>query len=368
MNNIRVLVVDDSAVIRRVVTSVLDGAPGIEVAGVAHDGLVALSQIERLKPDLLTLDVEMPNMDGLQTLREMRSRGIRLPVIMFSTLTDRGARATIEALTLGAKDYVTKPSNMGSLDLAMQRVRDDLVPKITGLCTPTASSIRAPGATLAPQRPAAPKTTSFEVVAIGASTGGPAALNEVLAGLAKSFPLPIVITQHMPAVFTRQLAERLDSTTAITVREAETGMPLQPGVALIAPGDFHLTFERGPSGPVAKVITGPAENFCRPAVDVMFRSVAKVFRGRALTVMLTGMGHDGCAGTSELHALGAQVIAQDEASSSVFGMPGAVIAGGFADEVVPLSSMASCITERTRLSTMRTSRHAQRVSQRVAAG
>ncbi|MFK7917173.1 MAG: chemotaxis response regulator protein-glutamate methylesterase [Ilumatobacter sp.] len=365
MTATRVLVVDDSAVIRKVVTSVLDAVPGIEVVGVAHNGAVALSQMERLKPDLITLDIEMPEMDGLETLRQMRRTGVKVPAIMFSTLTDRGAKATIEALTLGARDYVTKPSNMGSLDLAMERVRDELVPKISAICPRSNGASTTTGfapASLPKMNvaPAAPKTTAIEVVAIGASTGGAGALVDILPGLSGSFPLPIVITQHMPAIFTRQLAERLDSMSAITVQEAQTGMPLRPGLALIAPGDFHLTFERGPSGVVTKVTSGPAEHFCRPSVDVMFRSVAKIYRGRSLTVMLTGMGHDGCAGTGELHQLGAQIIAQDEATSSVWGMPGAVVGAGLADEVVPLASIARSITERSNLSTLQTSRHARR--------
>ncbi len=342
MKPVRVLIVDDSAVIRRLLSSVLENDPSIEVVGTAADGRIGLTKIEQLKPDLVTLDIEMPNLNGIETLRALRRTDRRTPVIMFSTLTERGASATIEALSLGASDYVTKPSNVGSMGLAIERVRDELIPKVKALCVrPT---FNAPTAPAAPRsRPAA---GSFEMVAIGSSTGGPSALREVLVTLPKSFPLPIVITQHMPPMFTKQLADRLDQNCQITVREATDGAKLAPGVALIAPGDFHMTVSRTAAGGVVRLSSAPPENFCRPSVDVMYRSIAAEFGGNVLTVMLTGMGHDGRDQTRELRDLGAFVIAQDQATSVVWGMPGAVVQAGLADEVLPLGAIGAAVNQR----------------------
>lgn len=344
MTPIKVLIIDDSSVIRRLLTAVIDSDPMIEVVGVAHDGQMGLQRIDELRPDLVTLDIEMPIMDGIATLRHIRKRHPRLPVVMFSTLTERGAAATIEALSLGASDYVTKPSNVGSIGLAIERVKDQLIPKIKALCTrPTAATARP-----VPVPAARPRTavTGFDVVAIGSSTGGPSALREVLAALPASFPLPIVITQHMPPLFTKQLADRLHEGCAISVREAVAGDQLAPGLALVAPGDRHLTFERRPTGVTAKLSDAPAENFCRPSVDTMLRSVHAVYGARVLTVMLTGMGADGCKETGLLRDAGGYVIAQDEATSVVWGMPGAVVHAGFSDAVVPVGDVARAIIDR----------------------
>jgi two-component system chemotaxis response regulator CheB len=297
------------------------------------------------------LDIEMPELDGLGTLRELRKTHPDLPVIMFSTLTERGASATLEAMSLGASDYVTKPANVGSVNESMERVRVELVPKIKALCarrlpivdlpvTPRRASV--PAAALAAARP----EKRVDVVAIGSSTGGPNALHEVLAGLPATLEVPVVITQHMPPVFTRLLAERLDATCAITVKEAAAGDILRPGVVWIAAGDHHLVARKVGDDVVLALDDGPPENSCRPAVDVMFRSIARCYGGHTLAVVLTGMGADGQRGAEVIRDLGGTVYAQDEATSVVWGMPGAVARADLADEILPLSSVATAITAR----------------------
>ncbi len=346
---IRVLVVDDSVVIRRLVTHALEEDPAFEVVGVAADGAIALQRIPQLNPDILTLDIEMPEMDGLETLRRVRREYPQLRVIMFSTLTERGASVTLEALTLGADDYVAKASNEGSLDRSMARLREELIPKIKQFFQMPAP----PQAERAAQVPAAakkPETAESraasdarmnippKVVGIGVSTGGPTALSEILPQFPAGFPLPVLVVQHMPPLFTRLLAERLQHTCKLPVEEAKQGARVQAGKILIAPGDFHMKV--APEGSTAAVRVcldqSPPLNSCRPAVDALFSSIGDVYGGAAIAVILTGMGQDGLRGTGILKARGAQVLAQDEATSVVWGMPGAVVNAGLADRVIPL--------------------------------
>jgi two-component system chemotaxis response regulator CheB len=349
---IRVLVVDDSVVVRRLVTRVLDGDPAIEVVGAAANGRIALAKIGQLQPDVVTLDIEMPEMDGLATLAELRPRWPRLPVIMFSTLTERGAEATLEALSLGASDYVTKPTGLHNPAEAMAAVHAELVPKIKALhgrrrlsrmpqATPTAPSA-------APAAPAvkAHADARIDVVAIGVSTGGPNALADLLPALPAGFPVPVVVVQHMPPVFTRMLANRLDGRCAVGVVEAEGGETLMPGRVHIAAGGRHLALARQGTSVVAVANDDPPENSCRPAVDVLFRSVAALYGTGALAVVLTGMGQDGLRGAEAIRAAGGQVVAQDEASSVVWGMPGFVTRAGLADAVLPLDAIATDLNRR----------------------
>lgn len=345
MSRIRVLVVDDAVVVRRLLTTVIESDPDLEVVGVAANGVIALNKLDQLQPDIVTLDVEMPEMDGLAALAEIRKRSRTLPVIMFSTLTERGASATMEALSLGASDYVTKPANVGSVTMAMEAVRSELIPRIKALC---ARSVAPPPPAPPPRAPsaAAPLTGRADVVAIGSSTGGPNALGTVLNQLPEGFELPIVITQHMPPVFTKYLAQRLDGSTHIRVREAAHGDRLEPGLALVAPGDFHMSVQRTGTSVSVVLDQTPQVNFCRPAVDVMFRSLVPVYGGNVLAVVLTGMGHDGRDGCAALKQLGAEVIAQDQATSVVWGMPGAVYAAGLADRVLALDEIGGAIAQR----------------------
>jgi len=336
---IRVLVIDDSVVIRHLVTDALDHDPALQVVGTASNGLIALQRIPQWNPDVLTLDIEMPEMNGLETLRRVRREYPGLRVIMFSTLTERGAAITLEALTLGADDYVAKASNEGSLDRSMKRLREELVPKIKQFFhLPGVSSAAA----AQPETPRSPVKFSLaggrpKVVVIGVSTGGPTALGEILPELPVTFPLPVLVVQHMPPLFTRLLAERLNATCKLAVEEAHQGKPVEPGKILIAPGDFQFKVTSAADGVHVCLDQSAPENSCRPSVDVLFTSIGKAYGGAVIAVILTGMGQDGLRGTEILKALGGTVIAQDEASSVVWGMPGAVVAAGLADIVLPLN-------------------------------
>lgn len=333
---IRVLVVDDSVVIRRLVTHALEQDPALEVVGAASNGAIAMQRIPQLNPDVLSLDIEMPEMDGLEVLRRVRREYPQLRVIMFSTLTERGASVTLEALTLGADDYVTKASNEGSLDRSMARLREDLVPKVKQFFHMGGQTLAAPRPQPLQTRTLAPAVRSPKVVVIGVSTGGPTALGAILPELPAGFPLPVLIVQHMPPLFTRLLAERLHATCRLPVHEATHGEPLLPGKILIAPGDFHLKVSATGGRVCTDLDQSPPQNSCRPAVDALFTSIGQVYGGAAIAVILTGMGQDGLHGTEILKAQGASVIAQDEASSVVWGMPGAVVNAGLADRIVAL--------------------------------
>jgi two-component system, chemotaxis family, protein-glutamate methylesterase/glutaminase len=349
MPPIRVLIVDDSVVVRKVLCDALASDSAIHVAGTAADGRIGLAKLEQLSPDLITLDVEMPNLSGLETLAEIRKKYPRLPVIMFSTLTERGAATTLDALALGASDYVTKPSNSGSVEVTLARIRQELIPRIKALCpSPGGVTTAKPAPRVSPPAKRIPNNARVDILAIGASTGGPNALAEVLPRLSAEFPVPIVIVQHMPPLFTRLLAERLNKQSAITIEEGKAGTVLQAGVASIAPGDYHMVLER--EGTKVKLAMNQElpENSCRPAVDVLFRSVAKQFGANVLAVVLTGMGSDGVLGSRVVRERGGEVYVQDEASSVVWGMPGQTAGGGFADEILPLREIASEIETRVQ--------------------
>ena len=350
MRRIRVLIVDDSVVIRRLLTDILAQDPEIEVVGTAPNSRIALAKLPQVNPDLVTLDIEMPELDGLSTLPLLRKDYPKLPVIMFSTLTERGATATFDALARGASDYVAKPANVGSVSAGMESVRVQLIPKIKALCpfNKPVANIPGPVATapkITPKRPIS-KNQRCDAVVIGSSTGGPQALTAVLSRLPANFPVPIVIVQHMPPVFTRHLANRLNQECALTVREAIAGEALQCGEVLIAPGDFHLEIQRQGVAIRTMLQQGPPENSCRPAVDVMFRSAAKIYGPALQAVVLTGMGQDGKRGAESIVQAGGSVIAQDEASSVVWGMPRAVTEAGLANKVVSLQHISDELLRR----------------------
>ena len=350
MSPTRVLIVDDSVVVRKLLCEALASSPEVAVAGTASTGSLALAKIPQLHPDVVTLDIEMPGMNGIETLTEIRKLYAKLPVIMFSTLTERGAAITLEALSLGASDYMTKPTNSESLADTMERVRRELVAKIVALAGRRAVAAAAAAAP-APPPPLAPPRRRLvarppDVLAIGVSTGGPNALAEVLPRLPADFPVPVVVVQHMPPLFTRLLAERLNSRSQIAVREAEPGQVLQPGQVWIARGDYHLTVARKGTSVVLDLNQEPPENSCRPAVDVLFRSVAQVYGAGALGVVMTGMGADGARGAAQMHQSGAEILVQDEATSVVWGMPGAVVSAGAADKICPLGEISQEIVRR----------------------
>ena len=347
MPPIRVLIVDDSVVTRAVLSELLRSDPEIEVAGTACSGSQALSLIPQLKPDLITLDLEMPGMDGLETLAGIRKLSSNLPVIMFSTFTLRGATATLEALARGATDYVTKPTQTSGIEGARQRARDELIPKIKSLCTMPNFFLRLSPITTAAQRRA---HAPIDIVAIGTSTGGPNALAEMVPQFPGNFPVPIVIVQHMPPMFTRQLAERLNALTSLRVNEAQEGTRLAAGQIWIAPGDYHMNVVRRAGDVVLTMNQRPLEQGCRPAVDVMFRSVAGTFGAHALAIVLTGMGADGRSGAQAIREAGGAVIVQDEATSLIWGMPGSVVAAGQADHICPLALIAPEVVRRVSAS------------------
>jgi two-component system chemotaxis response regulator CheB len=346
MQPIRVLIVDDSAVVRMVLTNLLSSDPEIKVAGTAGNGRQALARIPDVKPDLVTLDIEMPEMDGLETMVEIRKLHPQLPVIMFSTLTERGAAATLDALARGASDYVTKPSSSGGPAFLRDRVRDDLIRKIKSLC-----GVRIPQPRIAPVaaglsvRPQA----RVDVVAIGTSTGGPNALTALIPQLPADFPVPIVVVQHMPPLFTRLLADRLNTIGNLQVQEGKGGEKLQGGHVWIAPGDQHMTVARKGTEFVLGINRDPHENSCRPAVDVLFRSVAQSYGANVLALVLTGMGSDGMRGAAAIREAGGEVMVQDEASSVVWGMPGSVVAAGLTDHIYTLNDIAPELVRRVSM-------------------
>jgi two-component system chemotaxis response regulator CheB len=356
---IRILIVDDSVVIRRFITNALEQEPTFEVVGSAVNGLLAVQKAAELKPDVITLDIEMPEMDGIATVKKLREMACSAYVIMCSTLTSRGASATIDALMMGANDYVTKPSNSGPMDSALVMLRDELIPKIKQFfeekrrsasprrpsspqLRPPVSLASSPSASSSPRQVLVPSFLSQQerkILAIGVSTGGPTALMEILPMFPPTFPLPIVIVQHMPPLFTKLLADRLRAQCSLEVVEATAGMALKPGRAVIAPGDFHMRLRRAANEVSVALDQAPRENSCRPAVDVLFRSVAELYAGGVIGVILTGMGQDGLRGVEQLKQKGAYIIAQDQSTSVVWGMPGAIVDAGLADTVLALRSV-----------------------------
>ena len=349
MTKTRVLVVDDSVVVRRILRDALESDPAIEVVGVAANGRIALTMVEQLTPQLITLDMEMPEMDGLEVLRHLQKDYPKIPVIMFSTLTQRGAEATLDALALGARDYVTKPANVGSVTVGMERIREDLIPKIKALCGVSTPILLPKPEHKDTQSGRRRQLSEIDVVAIGTSTGGPNALAEVLPKLPADLPVPVLVVQHMPPTFTKFLADRLDASCALRIAEAEKDQLLSPGTVWIAPGNYHMSVYRQGMKMRLRTHQDPPENSCRPAVDVLFRSVAQNYGSRSLAIVMTGMGQDGLRGARQLHEEGAQILAQDEATSVVWGMPGFVAQEGLADRVLPLRGIAAEIVWRSKL-------------------
>jgi two-component system chemotaxis response regulator CheB len=349
---IRVLVVDDSAFMRRVVGEAIASQADMQLVGTAINGLDALLKVEQLQPDVVTLDVEMPEMDGLTALRHLMSRYPR-PVVMLSSLTQEGAVTTLRALSIGAVDFVAKPS--GSISLDFHRVREELLQKIrvAAGAKPRAGTFAERLAPRPAPRPAAapaltvrtplPAKPFDRLVVIGASTGGPRALGTVVAGLPNDGKTAYLIVQHMPAGFTRSLAERLDSLSPLSVHEAAEGDHLAAGVALVAPGDRHLVLGAGGS---VHLNEGPRLHGVRPSVDVTLESIsAHGFAKKTTVAILTGMGSDGADGAAALHKSGTYVLAEDESTCVVYGMPRAVVERHAADKVVPLDAMAEAIVQ-----------------------
>ncbi len=341
---IRVLIVDDSAVMRAFLSRVVSSQPDMEVVAVATDPVVAIEQIRLKSPDVMTLDVEMPRMNGLEFLRKVMA--VRpLPVIMISSLTRQGADATMQALELGAVDFVPKPADVAQFEASVNDIAEKI--RAANSARVARRGPRASGSAGAPPRHPAPRAAPADqdrVIAIGASTGGVEALREILSGLPQQMP-PILIAQHMPAGYTETFARRLDTICRVEVKQAQDGEPALNGVAYIAPGGRHLTLVRRLAAYALRVTDDPPVNRHRPSVDSLFRSVAQAASGRAIGVMLTGMGADGADAMLDLRRTGAYTLAQDEASCIVFGMPRKAIAAGAVREVLPLSQMARRLIE-----------------------
>ena len=333
----RVLVVDDSAFMRKIITDMLSSDPVINVVGTANDGEDALKKIPVLHPDVITLDVNMPRMDGLSTLKEIMKRH-PLPVIMLSSLTQQGASTTIDALANGAIDYIAKPSGEVSMDL--EKVKSDLIFKVK-LAASVKTKIFKPDLSK-PSVVKAKKDYKTRIITIGASTGGPAALMTVLPRLPRDVP-PILLVQHMPSDFTKPFSERLDSNSKVTVKEANEGDKIVPGQVLLAPGDYHMVLKKNGSVSLNKK---PKIHGVRPSVNPMMTSAADLFGSETLGVVLTGMGKDGSQGVIAIKEKNGQNIVQNEASCVVYGMPGEAVKTGCVDKIVPLNRIAREIIRR----------------------
>ena len=372
---LKVMIVDDSAVVRGLISRWLEQERDMVLAGLAIDGLKAIEKVREIQPDVLILDIEMPNMGGLEALPKLLAAKPGLKVLMASTLTTRGANVTIRALELGAADYIPKPDStrIGGAD----GFRTELLTKIRALCgrtrlwptpdlkspdprTPASPSAPtahgpapSPASTPAPAHrpvitPAAPTLRPrgvgpkrIDCLVVGASTGGPPALRAFLLGLGPDWKLPILIVQHMPATFTAILAEHLDKALPQKVQEAKDGMLVESRNVYIAPGDWHMTIKNDPICKQIKLDQGPQVNWCRPAVDPLFKSAADVYGNHALAVVLTGMGHDGRDGAQALVNVNGTVMVQDEATSVVWGMPGAVAEAGLAEIIKPIEGLSA---------------------------
>jgi two-component system chemotaxis response regulator CheB len=349
-----VLVCDDSAVIRAAIARLLESDPEVRVVGRASNGQLAVDAVSRQQVDVVVLDIEMPVLDGLAALPLLLRADPTLRVIMASTLTTRGADIALRALRLGAADYVPKPS---AGEIQDDSFRTELLAKVKGLARlhrrarlPVA--VPAAASTLPPLRPG-PRHAP-QLLAIGSSTGGPQALFSLVAGLGTTVPVPVVLTQHMPATFTPLLADHLTRIGALPCAEARQGERLQSGRIYLAPGNRHLLVEGTQEAPQVRLSDAPAENFCRPSVDPMLRSAAATCGGRVLVVMLTGMGRDGLAGTRQVIEAGGAALAQDEATSVVWGMPGAIAQAGLCHQVLPLPALPGKVLELLRAASRRT--------------
>lgn len=339
MSKVRVLVVDDSAFMRYTISHHLSTQADMEVVGLASDGVEGVEQVEALRPDVVTLDVEMPRLDGLSALRQIMAKH-PVPVVMMSSLTKEGAAITVEALTVGAVDFVTKPSQ----SISVHQVLGELAEKVRQAAR---ARVRAPGSGAAPRARVAPAPAPAgarveRLVVIGSSTGGPGALREVIGRLPAGLPAGVVVVQHMPPNFTRSLAERLDELSAVPVKEAVAGDRVQVGQVLLAPGGLHMTLNR--NGDI-QLADGPTVNGVKPAVDVTMMSAAAAFGERVLAVILTGMGHDGRDGSRAVKQAGGRTIVQDEATCIVYGMPRSVVEAGLADVVLPIDQIADGISQ-----------------------
>lgn len=367
-NPLRVLVVDDTIVYRKAVSDVLSGIPEIEVVGTASNGKIAMSKIASLKPDVLTLDIEMPEMNGLNVLERMRTEAPDVGAIVLSTLTHKGGELTMQALDLGAFDFITKPE-ADSMEESRKEIRSALLPMLKAFSrrkeiknilnrkspsqkTVTQKNIIKPsGNVVERMRLIADKNqTKAEIIGIGISTGGPKALSEMMPQIPHDINVPILIVQHMPAIFTKSLAKNLDAKCSVEVREAKDGESVQSNVALIAPGGRQMKVAAGADGTsrIIRITNDPPENSCKPSADYLFRSIAQYYVGRSTGVIMTGMGSDGTLGLKLMKRNGSFIIAQNEETCVVYGMPKEPIDTGIVDVIAPLGKIAEEICQTVR--------------------
>jgi two-component system chemotaxis response regulator CheB len=345
---INVVVIDDSAFMRKSISLMLESDPGIKVVATARDGQDGINKIREFRPDIVTLDIEMPVMDGLSALRIIMKE-IPLPVIMISSLTSEGTQATLDALNLGAVDFIPKELSYVSVDI--KKIREELISKVKAIVRSRPPRLRLVGAPLRPLDPGQSRWgipvgagNELKAVVLAVSTGGPYALLQTIPKLPVDFPLGIAVVQHMPPRFTKSLAERLDSLSSLNVKEAEDGDILKPGVVLLAPGGRHLTFRRRGGCVAATIGSEPANSVYKPCADVMMTSAVEAFNGPLLGIIMTGMGKDGLEGLRRIKQKGGFVIAQDEDSCVVYGMPRAAVEAGVADAVLPLAEIPRGMT------------------------
>jgi two-component system chemotaxis response regulator CheB len=348
--SIRVMLCDESAIMRRLISTALRLEPSMAVVCEAHNGRDAIEKLDDARPDILVMDIGMPVMNGVEAVREIRRRHPDLPIIMLSSLTSRGAKGSLDAITAGATDVSTKPVGSTHIQQSLDALRRDLIPKLLHWTAgqPTRSRPQTTDCSSVPRasRTSASSSESssqISAIAIGVSTGGPQALATLIQELPMGFPIPILIAQHMPPVFTRLLAERLSAQTGHSVREAVDGDELDAGTILVAPGDHHLTVSREGDSVRARLNQEPPENACRPSVNPLFCSMAECYGQGTLGIVLTGTGQDGVRGVKRLKTCGATVFAQDQESSVIWGMPGQVVKMGLADQVLPIDQMAAAV-------------------------
>ncbi|MGE5314494.1 MAG: protein-glutamate methylesterase/protein-glutamine glutaminase [Acidobacteriota bacterium] len=358
---VNVLIVDDSAFMRKSLSIMLESDPGIKIIGTARDGLDGYEKAKALRPDVITMDVEMPRMDGLTALEKIM-KDCPAPVLMVSSITTEGAEATLKAMDLGAVDFIPKQLSYVSLDIV--KIKEDLIEKVKAIARSRSlsrrlASIRGIAQKLQPAAPVAaskpgsesvfrPSSIDFQVVALGISTGGPFSLQKIIPMLPKEFPLPILIVQHMPPKFTKSLSDRLNGMSQITVKEAEHGETIRPGTAYIAQGGFHMKAVRsGASAPVISISEQPATTLHRPSVDVMMESAVQAYNRNVLGVIMTGMGHDGLEGLRLIKARNGYCLAQNEDTCVVYGMPKSAVDAGLADSIVPLEQIPEALVKLT---------------------
>jgi two-component system chemotaxis response regulator CheB len=370
---LRLLAADDSAVMRSILWKLFllqkedrsGELPRMELCGIARDGVECLEQVKQLRPDVLVLDLEMPRLNGLEVLDRLRCENPELPVIMCSAYTEHGARSTLEALARGASDYVTKPAGQRDFDAAMKSLSQQLLPRIAALAKNASAQENKAGRNLSSdssqnlgcEEIPSKASTPIEVIVIGLSTGGPSALEQLLPKLPKDFPVPVLIVQHMPKLFTGALAERLDKCCSLRVEQAYDNATIRPGTVWLAPGDAHMEIaprrvmageeDRGTAGFSSRVRLHQQVplNHCMPSVDYLFFSAARMYGAGTLALVMTGMGADGLNGARAVHQSGGVVLAQDEASSAVWGMPGRVSEAGIASATLPLWGIASALKQ-----------------------